>query len=94
MLMLAMLVVHCEARRKAMLVAHPDHLFPNENLIYHGYLGCSPVHPTVAISIRTLAAFRQSHRVCPRFSIQAQCKALCHLHHVSQFVCNWFVAGY
>ena len=40
--------------------------------------------PTLAISIRTLDAFRQFHRVCPRFSIQAQCKSLCHLHHVSQ----------
>ncbi|KAG2114526.1 hypothetical protein DEU56DRAFT_933756 [Suillus clintonianus] len=51
-------------------------------LIYHGYLGCSPLHPTVAISLRTLAAYRQSHRTCPRFSVQAQCKALCHLHDI------------
>ncbi|KAG1722975.1 hypothetical protein EDB19DRAFT_1593266, partial [Suillus lakei] len=51
-------------------------------LIYHGYLGCSLLHPTVAISLRTLAAYRQSHRTCPWFSVQAQCKALCHLHDV------------
>ncbi|KAF8423710.1 hypothetical protein L210DRAFT_3337181, partial [Boletus edulis BED1] len=38
------------------------------------------VFPTLAISIRTLSAFRQAHRTCPRFNIQAQCKALCHLH--------------
>ncbi|OJA17555.1 hypothetical protein AZE42_13216 [Rhizopogon vesiculosus] len=60
----------------------PSHKFPNESLIYHGYLGCSPLLPTVAISLRTLAAYRQSHRTCPRFSIQAQCKALCHLHDI------------
>ncbi|KIM59578.1 hypothetical protein SCLCIDRAFT_1185807 [Scleroderma citrinum Foug A] len=69
-------------RCKATLIARTHHVFPNENLIYHGYLGCSPVHPTVAISLHTLAAFRQTHRACPRFSIQAQCKALCHLHNV------------
>ncbi|KAL4062912.1 hypothetical protein J3A83DRAFT_4362973 [Scleroderma citrinum] len=71
---------------KATLVAHLHHLFPNENLIYHGYLGCSPMYPTVAILICMFAAFCQSHWVCPHFSIQAQCKALCHLHHISQFV--------
>ncbi|KAG2151064.1 uncharacterized protein EDB93DRAFT_1240135 [Suillus bovinus] len=58
-------------------------LYPNETLIHHGYLGCSPLFPTVAISIRTLAVYRQVHRTCPRFSIQAQCKALCHLHNFS-----------
>ncbi|KAG1766385.1 hypothetical protein EV702DRAFT_979590 [Suillus placidus] len=57
-----------------------SHHYPNETLIYHGYLGCSPLRPTVAISIRTLATYRQYHRACPRFSIQAQCKALCNLH--------------
>ncbi|KAF8120558.1 hypothetical protein EV363DRAFT_1112407, partial [Boletus edulis] len=56
--------------------------FPNKSLISHGYLGCSPLHPTVAVSIRTLAVFRQYHRYCPGFSIHAQCKALCHLHGV------------
>ncbi|KAH7917324.1 hypothetical protein BV22DRAFT_1108590 [Leucogyrophana mollusca] len=51
-----------------------------QTLIHHGYLGCVPLFPTVAISIRTLAAYRQAHRTCPRFSIQAQCKVLCHMH--------------
>ncbi|KAF8130815.1 hypothetical protein EV363DRAFT_221781 [Boletus edulis] len=69
-------------RRNATLYAQAHHRFPNENLIYHGYIGCSPVFPTLAISIRTLSAFRQAHRTCPRFNIQAQCKALCHLHNV------------
>ncbi|KAG2136551.1 uncharacterized protein EDB93DRAFT_1091557 [Suillus bovinus] len=45
--------------------------------------GCSPLFPTVTISIRTLAVYRQVHRTCPQFSIQAQCKALCHLHNFS-----------
>ncbi|KAG1874317.1 hypothetical protein F4604DRAFT_1582102 [Suillus subluteus] len=70
------------SRKFASLQPLAFHRFPNETLIYHGYLGCSPLHPTVAISLRTLAAYRQSHRTCPRFSIQAQCKALCHLHDI------------
>ncbi|KAG1803263.1 hypothetical protein EV424DRAFT_1474585 [Suillus variegatus] len=70
------------SRKRVSLQPHPSHQYPNETLIHHGYLGCSPLFPTVAISIRTLAAYRQAHRTCPRFSIQAQCKALCHLHNI------------
>ncbi|KAG1780643.1 hypothetical protein EV702DRAFT_1177860 [Suillus placidus] len=49
-------------------------------LIYHGYIGCGPLYPTAAILLRTLAAYRQIHRSCPQFSIQAQVKSLCFLH--------------
>ncbi|KAH7903561.1 hypothetical protein BJ138DRAFT_1020425 [Hygrophoropsis aurantiaca] len=70
------------ARRRTSLPARSSHVYPNETLIYHGYLGSSPLYPTVAISIRTLAAYRQIHRTCSRFSIQAQCKALCHMHNI------------
>lgn len=73
------------ARCKATLVAKPCHVFANKNLIYHGYLGCSPVYPNIAISLCTLAVFRQAHRTCPHFSIQAQCKMMCYLHNVSQY---------
>ncbi|KAI5991218.1 hypothetical protein EDD15DRAFT_2388647 [Pisolithus albus] len=69
-------------RHRTSLSPSPQHIYPNETLICHGYLGCSPVFPSVAISIRTLAVFRQQHRTCPHFGIQAQAKALCHLHHV------------
>ncbi|TFK46595.1 hypothetical protein OE88DRAFT_1638090, partial [Heliocybe sulcata] len=51
-------------------------------LLCNGYIGCSPLYPTVAISIRTLAVFRQTHRVCPRLSIQAEVRKLCHMHNV------------
>ncbi|KIK74284.1 hypothetical protein PAXRUDRAFT_42563, partial [Paxillus rubicundulus Ve08.2h10] len=56
------------------------HKYPNETLISHGYIGCSPLYPSVPISLWTLATFCQSHQTCPRFGIQAQCKVLCHLH--------------
>ncbi|KIK10609.1 hypothetical protein PISMIDRAFT_124186, partial [Pisolithus microcarpus 441] len=63
-------------------MARPHHTFPNENLIYHRYLGCSPIYPTIAISLRTLTIFRQACRACPHFSIHAQCKTLCHFHNM------------
>ncbi|KAI6004702.1 hypothetical protein EDD15DRAFT_2384720 [Pisolithus albus] len=58
------------------------HQYPNETLICHGYVGCSPLFPTVAVSLRTLATFRQQQRTCPHFSIQALSRTLCHLHAV------------
>ncbi|KAG1870917.1 hypothetical protein F4604DRAFT_1881226 [Suillus subluteus] len=45
-----------------------------------GCIGASPIKPTVAITIRTLEVYRQTHRVCPRLSIHAEAKKLCHLH--------------
>ncbi|KAG1783913.1 hypothetical protein EV702DRAFT_958142 [Suillus placidus] len=69
-------------RRRLSLRSQPHHQYPNETLIHHGYLGCAPLYPTVAISLRTLAAYCQTHRVCPTFSFQAQCKTLCFLHDI------------
>ena len=74
-------------RREAIFPVYPGDVYPNETLLYHGYISCSPVQPTLAISLRTLAAYRQSHRACPRFSIEAQCKMLCHIHNVRKFPC-------
>ena len=54
----------------------------NETLIRHGYLGCAALQPTLAISIRTLELYHQTHRTCPRFSIEAQCKTLCFMQSV------------
>ncbi|KIM63470.1 hypothetical protein SCLCIDRAFT_117059 [Scleroderma citrinum Foug A] len=60
----------------------PDHQYPNEVLISHGYLGCAPIYPSVAISICALAFFHQAHHTCPWYSIQSFCKTLCHMHQV------------
>ncbi|KAG2364998.1 hypothetical protein BDR07DRAFT_1354187 [Suillus spraguei] len=60
-------------RRRTPLRLQPSHIYPNETLIFYGYLGCSPLYPTVTISLCTLAAYHQSHWTCPQFSIQAQC---------------------
>ncbi|KAG1776236.1 hypothetical protein EV702DRAFT_1180061 [Suillus placidus] len=48
----------------------------------YGCIGCSAIHPSIAITIRTLAVYQQTHRVCPRLSIHAEAKKLCHLHNV------------
>ncbi|KAG2149218.1 hypothetical protein DEU56DRAFT_729540 [Suillus clintonianus] len=70
------------ARRHTHLQPLLLHQYPNKTLIYYGYIGCAPMYPSVAISLCTLSAYRQSHRTCPRFSIQSQCKTLCYLHDV------------
>ncbi|KAH9923377.1 uncharacterized protein B0H18DRAFT_1085727 [Fomitopsis serialis] len=54
----------------------------NPTLLRHGYIGWAPLRPSVAVSLDVLEAYRQQHRVCPRFGLQAQVKALCHLHQV------------
>jgi hypothetical protein len=56
--------------------------YTNETLVRNGYLGASPEKPTLAISIELLEIYRQLCRVCPRFSLDALARALCHIHHV------------
>lgn len=55
-------------------------VYGNAALVRAGCLGTSPLIPTTAISLRTLEVYRQAHRVCPRLSIQAEVRMLCHLH--------------
>ncbi|EKM49342.1 uncharacterized protein PHACADRAFT_188921 [Phanerochaete carnosa HHB-10118-sp] len=57
-----------------------DGAHPNVLLAKHGYLGTAPLNPTIATGFRLLKAYRQLHRVCPKLSVYAQVKALCHLH--------------
>ncbi|KAJ6565152.1 hypothetical protein DFH09DRAFT_1314957 [Mycena vulgaris] len=54
----------------------------NETLLRHGYIGGSPDQPTIAFSVKTFEIYRQVHRVCPRFSLDALAKTLNHLHRV------------
>ncbi|KAG2121960.1 hypothetical protein DEU56DRAFT_873688 [Suillus clintonianus] len=70
------------SRKRSSLQLQPFHLYPNEALVYHSYIGCAPVYPTVAISLCTLAAYRQMRCVCPLFGFQAQCRAFCFLHDI------------
>jgi len=36
-------------RKCASLQPLPSHMFPNESLVHHSYLGCSPLHPMLVI---------------------------------------------
>jgi len=59
-----------------------DAQYSNETLLRHGFLGATPEKPTLAFSLELLEIYRKLHRVCPRFSLDALAKALCHLNHV------------
>lgn len=61
----------------------PDAQYTNETLVRYGYLGASPENPTLAFSLEFLEVYRQLRRVCPRFSLDALARALCHIHRVS-----------
>jgi hypothetical protein len=54
----------------------------NETLVLHGFLGCAPSQPALAFPLRLFEIYRQLHRVCPRFSLDALSKTLTHLHYV------------
>jgi hypothetical protein len=56
---------------------------PNVSLIREGLLGCSPIDPSVAISLQCLELYHQIRRRQPSFSLQAMAKVLCALHNVS-----------
>ncbi|KAF8205106.1 hypothetical protein BJ912DRAFT_1018326 [Pholiota molesta] len=55
-------------------------MFVNETLVRNGFLGVSPDRPSLAISIELLEIYRQLRRVCPRLSLDALSRALCHIH--------------
>ncbi|TFK59791.1 hypothetical protein BDN72DRAFT_905544 [Pluteus cervinus] len=66
--------------QKNMSVAlQAGHEYLNESLLQFGYLASSPLRPTTAFSIQALKLYRQAHRTCPRFSIEAYCRTLCHV---------------
>ncbi|KAG1745370.1 uncharacterized protein EDB91DRAFT_1080299 [Suillus paluster] len=52
----------------------------NVSLLKSGYLGCSPLQPTLAISLGCLELYHQIHRRKPSFSVQGMVKVLCSLH--------------
>ncbi|KAL1724894.1 hypothetical protein EV714DRAFT_222337 [Schizophyllum commune] len=55
----------------------------NTVLARHGFIGCAPERPTLAFSIKLLSAYRQFHRVCPRFSTEAFLRAMTNIHRVA-----------
>ncbi|KAJ7867216.1 hypothetical protein B0H14DRAFT_2347032 [Mycena olivaceomarginata] len=55
----------------------------NESLVRHGYIGASPDRVSIAFPLRTLEIYRQVHRVCPRYSLDALSKTLMNIHHAA-----------
>ncbi|KAJ7761561.1 hypothetical protein DFH07DRAFT_957156 [Mycena maculata] len=60
---------------------NPGEVGANEALLRHGFIGSAPDRPVFAFPIRLFEIYRQLHRVCPRFSLDALSKTLTHLHH-------------
>ncbi|KAJ7027667.1 hypothetical protein C8F04DRAFT_1266771 [Mycena alexandri] len=52
----------------------------NVALILHGYIGSAPDQPGLAFPLRLFEIYRQLHRACPRFSLDALSKVLTNLH--------------
>ncbi|KAK1215325.1 hypothetical protein PQX77_022072, partial [Marasmius sp. AFHP31] len=52
----------------------------NETLALNGMLGGSPEQPNIAFTFAFLDAFRQIHRVCPRYSIEGLARSLQYIH--------------
>ncbi|KAH7918582.1 hypothetical protein BV22DRAFT_1024367 [Leucogyrophana mollusca] len=68
----------------------------NVALIQAGYLGCSALQPTTAISLKTLEIYHQMRRRQASFSIQSIVKVLCSLHNIpySQTYRNQFSSAF
>ncbi|TFK57943.1 hypothetical protein BDN72DRAFT_749722, partial [Pluteus cervinus] len=66
-------------RRSIPVSLQDGHQYLNESLLQFGFLASSPLRPTIAFSLRALKFYRQAHRTCPRFSIEAYCRAHCHI---------------
>ena len=59
------------------------HYEANVCLIRCSLLGCSPLHPTIVVTLPTLELYHQLHRRHSSFSIQSMVKVLCTLQNVS-----------
>ncbi len=53
-----------------------------EDLVLHGYLGTAPLHPSLAISFKTLELFRLLRTFKASFSTEAFTKLLCYVYYV------------
>ncbi|KAI0069613.1 hypothetical protein K474DRAFT_1608419, partial [Panus rudis PR-1116 ss-1] len=53
-----------------------------EALILHGYLGATPLHPSLAFSLRTMDLFRRVRLYKPSFSVEAFAKLICDFYEI------------
>lgn len=58
----------------------------NVSLIRIGFLGCSPIDPSFALSLDTLEFYHRLRRRHPRLGVQAMTRALCDVHEVRHLI--------
>lgn len=66
----------------------------NTSLLRFGFLGCSPVTPSIAISLTTLKLYYRLRRRHPRLSIQSMVKSLCDLQDVGHLLSPYTVINH
>ncbi|TEB22435.1 hypothetical protein FA13DRAFT_1716044 [Coprinellus micaceus] len=69
-------------------VPHHDDQFTAVALVEAGYLGNSPVQPSLAILLKTLDLLKTLHQPKPSFSFEAFKKVLCDLYQ-TPYQCQW-----
>ncbi|KAJ7058312.1 hypothetical protein C8F01DRAFT_1085496 [Mycena amicta] len=74
-------VVDISRTRRVSVLLSPDNGIC-ASLLARGLVPCSPISPSVVISIEALEHYRVAHARCPRFVIQAFVKTLCDIHKV------------
>ncbi|KAG1777153.1 hypothetical protein EV702DRAFT_970206, partial [Suillus placidus] len=68
----------------------------NVSLLKSGYLSCSPLQPTLVISLGCLELYHQICQRKPSFSVQGMVKVLCALHNRTYFqsLCDQFAVTF
>ncbi|KAG2100429.1 uncharacterized protein F5147DRAFT_582048 [Suillus discolor] len=72
--------ITCYMHVKPIIQAHEE--LANVSLLKLGFFGCSPLQPTVTVSLHCLKLYHQIRHQKPSFSVQAMVKVLCALHNV------------
>jgi len=70
----------------SVMISCPDHNFLVEALVQKGYLGNTPIFPSLAISLKTLELFHCLRLRKSSFSMEAFAKVLCDLYSVSSAI--------
>ena len=66
-----------------LILPPPEDEYVSSALVRQGMVPCSPISPSMAVTIDVLELYRTSRLRCPHLSIQAFVKTLSDLHGVS-----------
>ncbi|THU96505.1 hypothetical protein K435DRAFT_664315 [Dendrothele bispora CBS 962.96] len=73
-------VIDIHTLEHEVFIKRDENTEPNVALVRSGYLGNSPLNPSLAISLRTLELFYVIRLFKPSFSVEAFSKVLCHVY--------------